>query len=350
MYSRQDIFARVDIVLEKQNEHADSTLDPESLYYLLKLHRRFQQNGCGISDERQRNEFKVKMMRLADLVRQCNQNLSEDASGIWLTQDALEGLPQSLTGRMKCGEGEHSEHLWLSTKTPFSIPAMRTARNETTRKKIHYTVQNRMMVNIPLFREIILLRDETARMLGYPNHATYKIADKMMQTPRAVEALLSEIRTSTAPLASRDAEELLEMKRLEAESRGDNAEELYLWDIPYYYTRRSEKERPTEESISEYYELNNTLAKLLKMFENLFGARFKRIDVQGRDAADGPLVWHQDVHMYSVWNIDGSDEPLGYAYLDFFPRDGKYTHAGNYPLQKVSFPTLVYSAIAQNKF
>ena len=75
-----------------------------------------------------------------------------------------------------------------------------------------------------------------------------------------------------------------------------------------------------------------------------------RIDVQRRDGADGPLVWHPDVQMYSVWNIDGSEEPLGYAYLDFFPRDGKYTHAGHYPLQKVSFETLDHSATAETQF
>ncbi|KAI4598801.1 hypothetical protein KJ359_002693 [Pestalotiopsis sp. 9143b] len=169
-----------------------------------------------------------------------------------------------------------------------------------------------MQVNVPLFREIILLRDETARMLGYPDHATFRIADKMMQTPQAVESLLSEIRNSVATLATRDADELLEMKLLEA----------------------NEKEDQTDASISEHFELNTTLAKLLEMFEHLFGARSMRIDVQRRDGANGPLVWHPDVQMYSVWNIDGSEEPLGYAYLDFFPRDGKYTHAGNYPLQK----------------
>lgn len=349
-YSRQDMFSRVNAVWKQENQGSDSKLDSESLYCLQKLHRRFQQNGCSVSDERQRNEFKVKMMRLADLVRECNKNLSEDASGVWLTRDDLDGIPQSLTSRLKFGEDKHAEHLWLSTKVPFSGPAITNAKSESARRKIYYAVQNRMQVNVPLFREIILLRDETARMLGYPDHATFKIADKMMQTPQAVESLLSEIRNSVATLATRDADELLEMKLLEAKSRGDNEAEIYLWDIPYYSARRSEKEDHTDASISEYFELNTTLAKLLEMFEHLFGAHFMTIDVQRRDGADGPLVWHPDVQMYSVWNIDGSEEPLGYAYLDFFPRDGKYTHAGHYPLQKVSFETLDHSATAETQF
>lgn len=74
LYSRQDMFSRVNAVLKQENEGSDSKLDSESLHCLQKLHRRFQQNGCSVSDERQRNEFKVKMMRLADLVRECNKN------------------------------------------------------------------------------------------------------------------------------------------------------------------------------------------------------------------------------------------------------------------------------------
>lgn len=146
----------------------------------------------------------------------------------------MDGIPQSLTNRLKFGVDKHAEHLWLSTKVPFSGPAITNAKSESARRKIYYAVQNRMQVNVPLFREIILLRDETARMLGYPDHATFRIADKMMQTPQAVESLLSEIRNSVATLATRDADELLEMKLLEAKSRGDNEAEIYLWDIPYY--------------------------------------------------------------------------------------------------------------------
>lgn len=344
LYSRQDMFLRVDKVIQQQDKHLGPSLDAESLYYLQKLHRRFHQNGCSIGDEGQRNDFKAKMKRLGDLVRQCNMDLNEDISGIWLGLHELEGIPQSLIGRLKQGEGEHSDDLWLPTKVPFSSPAITNAKSEATRKRIYYAVQNRMKMNVPLFREILLLRDETARMLGYADHATLKMADKMMQTPQVVEAMLLDIRTAIAPLATQDAEELLEIKRDEAKSSGANADELYLWDLSYYSERRSEKEAQQDSSISEYFELNTTLAKLMEIFEHLFGVRFRRIDVRRQNKASGSLVWHKDVQMYSVWNVDGPEEFLGYAYLDFFPRDGKYSHAGHYSLQMVSSPILARKA------
>ena len=338
LYSRQDMFSRVDTVMQQQDKHAGPPLDEESLYYLQRLHRSFYQNGCGIAHEGQRSEFKTKMKRLGDLVRQCNKNLNEDNSGIWLGPDELEGIPQSLISRLKQGQGEQSDQLWLPTKVPFSSPAITNAKSAATRKRIYYAVQNRMKMNVPLFREIVLLRDETARMLGYADHASLKTADKMMQTPQAVEALHSDIRKAVAPLAAQDVEELVGMKRDEAKSHDDNAEELYFWDLAYYSARRNEKEGQQNASTSEYFELNTTLAKLLGMFEHLFGAQFRRVDIQRLGEVNESLVWHEDVQMYSVWNVDGPEEFFGYAYLDFFPRDGKNSHAGHYSLQQVSPP------------
>nr|A0A8J9S3C0.1 RecName: Full=Oligopeptidase PhomG; AltName: Full=Phomopsin biosynthesis cluster protein G [Diaporthe leptostromiformis]BDA39153.1 peptidase M3 [Diaporthe leptostromiformis] len=311
LYSRQDMFERVDQVLQQQDKQVVASLDEESLYYIQKLHRRFHQNGCGIAEEGQRVTFKTKMKRLGHLVQQCNKNLNEDKSGVWLGLDELDGIPQSLISRLKQGDGENSDHLWLPTKVPFSSPAITNAKSEATRKRIYCAIQNRMEMNVPLFREIVLLRDETARLLGYADHATLKTADKMMQTPQAVEALLSEIRTAVAPLAAQDVEELLEIKRNEAESRGTTADELYFWDLAYYSARRGEAEKKISSSISEYFELNTTLAKLLSIIEHLFGTRFRRVNAAGRDEAAGSLIWHKDVQMYSVWNVDGPKEFLG---------------------------------------
>ncbi|OAQ82559.1 metallopeptidase [Purpureocillium lilacinum] len=334
-FSRQDMFLRVDEVMRQQERRISSSLDAESLYYLQKLHRRFHQNGCAIAEQEKRSDFKAKMKRLDDLVRHCNMGFHEESSGIWLRPDELDGVPQWHIDRLKPGEGENSSYLWLPTKSPFSGPALSCATREGTRKRMYYAVQNRLSKNALLFREIVLLRDETARTLGYPNHATLKTADKMMQTPQAVEKLLSDLRRAVTPLAVQDSQELQEMKREEAEARGAEVHELYFWDVSYYSRQRDDKDASLKSSVSEYFELNTTLAKLLDMIEHLFGARFRKIDVKGRAVGESALVWHKDVEMYSVWDVDGSKEEfLGYAYLDFFPRDGKYTHRGCYSLQQ----------------
>ncbi|KGO40507.1 Neurolysin/Thimet oligopeptidase, N-terminal [Penicillium expansum] len=329
LFSRRDMFLLVDSVVTKAKTQG-SAQDDESRYYLQKLHRRFLQTGCGITGDAPRNEFKAKMKRLSHLERDCNRNLNEETTGIWLTPNELDGLPDAVLGRLKEGEGSQAGQLWLPTKTPFSAPAMKNVKKESTRKKIYYAVQNRMAGSVPLFQELVLLRDETARMLGYPNHFARKTSDKMVQGPQVVADLLSEIRETVAPLATSDAEELLQLKKQEAAAFVETANRLFHWDISYFTERRIEQTETRESALSEYFELQMTLQKLLQMFQHLLGAELRRVDTADREN----LIWHEDVQMYTAWKVDGvTDEFLGYAYLDLFPRDGKYSHAGHYPLQ-----------------
>ncbi|CRL27656.1 Peptidase M3A/M3B, thimet/oligopeptidase F [Penicillium camemberti] len=329
LFSRRDMFLLVDSVVTK-TKHQESTHDDESHYYLQKLHQRFLQNGCGITGNALKNEFKAKMKRLNHLERDCNRNLHEETTGLWLTPNELEGLPDSILGRLKEGEGIQTGQLWLPTKVPFSGPAMKNVKKESTRKKIYYAVENRMVGSVPLFRELVLLRDDTARMLGYPNHFARKTSDKMVQGPQVVVDLLSEIREAVAPLATSDAEELLLLKQQEEAAFVETANRLFHWDVPYFTQRRIEWTETRESTVSEYFELHMTLQKLLQMFQHLLGVEVRRVDTAHREG----LIWHEDVHMYTAWKVDGeTDEFLGYAYLDLFPRDGKYSHSGHYPLQ-----------------
>ncbi|KAJ5506684.1 Neurolysin/Thimet oligopeptidase N-terminal [Penicillium expansum] len=283
LFSRRDMFLLVDSIVTKAKTQG-SAQDDESRYYLQKLHRRFLQTGCGITGDAPRNEFKAKMKRLSHLERDCNRNLNEETTGIWLTPNELDGLPDAVLGRLKEGEGSQAGQLWLPTKTPFSAPAMKNVKKESTRKKIYYAVQNRM----------------------------------------------AEIRETVAPLATSDAEELLQLKQQEAAAFVETANRLFHWDISYFTERRIEQTETRESALSEYFELEMTLQKLLQMFQHLLGVELRRVDTADREN----LIWHEDVQMYTAWKVDGvTDEFLGYAYLDLFPRDGKFSHAGHYPLQ-----------------
>lgn len=157
----------------------------------------------------------------------------------------------------------------------------------------------------------------------------------MVQSPETVELLLSQIRAGLIPRGAEYAHELLELKKQEAASRGVSAEHIFLWDQSYYAHKQDEREKLHGAEVSEYFELHKTLAKLLQMFEHMFATRFKLVTPEDQRSANvpkGPLVWHEDVMMFSVWDGD-TQEFMGYAYFDFFPREGKYTHVGHYSLQ-----------------
>ncbi|KAM0245682.1 hypothetical protein ACHAQJ_010478 [Trichoderma viride] len=336
LYSRADIYRLVSAVLsEIHRERKD--LDDESIYYVEKLHRKLRQNGCGITDVGKKQAFEQAQKRIQELVRQCTSNLHEDSSGIWLSVEELEGVPEKILAHLKRGEASHEGQVWVKTKIPHPYRIISHAKLEATRRKIYYAMKNRLPQNVLLFRELVLRRDEVARLLRYPNYLAYKTADKMIRTPERVVSILDEIRQRIRPHAVEAAHELLELKIKDAIARGETKEDqkLFLWDESFYDRIKTQYESKIRSTLSEYFELYHTLDKLLGLLGHIFDTRFDLITLEQQSVLGGgkSLVWHEDVSMYAVWDTRKSDEFLGYAYFDFFPREGKYGHGGSYATQ-----------------
>lgn len=339
LFSRTDYFALVNNILAKEKAGHSLTLDDESMHYLIKFHQRFVMSGCGIADAEIRSEFVGKKKRISELAKQSRKNMANEKTGLWLTRDELRGMSESFLSKLTEGVDEHAGYLWVPTKNPFSLPMFNYATEEAIRKRVYYAVMNRMPENIPLHRELVLLRDETARLLGWPNHFAFKTSQKMVGSPEAVHRLLAEVRSALTPVAEQAAEQLRESKVAETSSRGESVDDvkLFHWDRAYFETKLDEQAGNAESLTSEYFELNTTLRKLLDVYLQIFGVRFVPTEQTGSDLLEQGLVWHEHVQMFSVWNVDQAEpEFLGYAYLDLFPREGKYTHAGQYALQRVS--------------
>lgn len=198
-----------------------------------------------------------------------------------------------------------------------------------------------MNINVPLFQEIIELRDEAARILGYENHASVKIEPKMAKTPANVNNFLGDLRTRLAAAGEKEINHVLEYKRKDYEERGLPFDgDLYMWDQAYYSRIMKEKEyQVDEQKIAEYFPVESTFAGMLKIFEQIFGFVFVELPAEERarlsptgKAED--IVWHEDVLVYSVWDDEAAGSGFcGYLYLDLHPRDNKYGHNANFNLE-----------------
>jgi len=206
--------------------------------------------------------------------------------------------------------------------------------------------ENKCNENVPLFRETIVLRDEAARLLGYPNHATFRIEDKMAKTPKTVDDFLGDLKERLAPGGLQEIEKLKEVKAQDLKERHQenlNDGHYYLWDNRFYDRLMQEKEFDLDqEKIAEYFPLAATIQGMLKIFENLMGLAFVEITGEDRDklAASGKgsdIVWHEECQLFSVWDDEEEGSGfVGYLYLDLHPREGKYGHAANFNIQPVS--------------
>jgi metallopeptidase MepB len=333
---REDIFGLVKAVYEKQKD--DSSLDAESRRLLEKDYKSYIKMGLGIPAGPQRDRFKEIKKRLSELTINFSKHLNEENGGLWLTPEELKGVPEDVTsGLMKGKEGTPSEgKLWLTFKYPDLFPTLKYAKNEETRRKVFIASENKCPNNVELFKETIALRDEAARLLGYPNHATFRIEDKMAKTPKTVNDFLGDLRERLAPGGLKEIEKLKELKK----SESGNGDRYFLWDHRFYDTLMLERDFQLDQNrIAEYFPLQSSISGMLNIFEEIFGLHFVKVEGEHRDQISetgkgGDIVWHEDVQVFSVWDDESEGGGfVGYLYLDLHPREGKYGHAANFNIQ-----------------
>ena len=329
---REDVFKLVDAALKRKEQ-----LDPESQRLLEKEHKSFVRNGLNLPAGPKRDRFKEIKKRLSQLGIIFSKNLNEEKGGLWFTAEELSGVPEDVLSLLK----REDDKYWLTFKYPDLFPTLKYCTKSETRKKVFIANENKCNQNAPLFREAIILRDEAARLLGYPNHATFRIEDKMAKTPKTVDDFLGDLRLRLSEGGLAEIETLKEMKRQDLASSGADFDgRYYLWDHRFYDRMMEEKDYQLDQQlISEYFPLQTTIQGMLRIFEQLFGLVFVEIVGSDRDsiAPSGKgddIVWHEEVQVFSVWDDEGEGSGfIGYLYLDLFPRVGKYGHAANFNLQ-----------------
>jgi metallopeptidase MepB len=335
---REDLFQLCSAAYNKQQN--DSALDPESQKLLQKDYKDYIKMGLGIPAGPKRDRFKAIKERLSELGITFQKTLNEDDGGLWLTPEELKGVPADVVDGLKKGEegSENAGKLWLTFKYPDLFPTLKYCKNEDVRRRLFVANENKCAKNVPLFKEAIVLRDESARLLGYPDHATFRIEDKMAKTPKTVNDFLGDLRERLAPGGVKEIEKLKELKK--AEGLSNDTEHYYLWDHRYFDTLMLEKDYQLDQNkISEYFPLQTSISGMLNIFEELFGLQFIEVAGAHRDEISpsgkgSDIIWHPDVQVFAVWD-DASEGNgfVGYLYLDLFPRDGKYGHAANFNLQ-----------------
>lgn len=335
---REDVFGLVEAALKKGDK-----LDAESQRLLEKAHKDYIRNGLGIPAGPQRDRFKEIKKRLSQLCIIFSKNLNEEVGGLWFDPKELDGVPEDVLSLFAKGEGENAGKVKMTFKYPDIIPTTKYAKNPATRKTVYLANENKLPQNIPIFREVILLRDEAARLLGYPNHAAFVIEDKMAKTPETVDDFLGDLRTRLTKGGEKERKALTELKKKELSEMGmaDSFDgHYYLWDNRYYDRLMLEQDYSLDqEKLAEWFPLETSIRGMLTIFETLFGMTFVEITGEDRSAISpsgkgDDIVWHPEVQVFSVWDSeDQGSSFVGYLYLDLHPREGKYGHAANFNLQ-----------------
>ncbi|KAL9629507.1 MAG: hypothetical protein Q9164_006852, partial [Protoblastenia rupestris] len=221
---REDVFRLVKAAYEKKNK-----LDPESSKLLEESYKDYIRRGMALPTGPQRDRYKEIQLKLGGLETDFERNLAEEKGGIWFDPKEVEGIPPDLVSTWEKGEGENEGKVKMNFQYPNYFPTLKNAFNADTRKRAYIENTNKMLNNQHIFKEVIALRDEAARILEFPNHAAMRIENKMAKTPKTVNDFLSNLRQKLTEGGESERKVLTETKKqdLQARGRGDSFDGHY---------------------------------------------------------------------------------------------------------------------------
>ena len=324
---REDVFRLVQAVVDLGEE-----LEGERLRCLQKVHRGYLVQGLALEGEERAN-FKQVTNRIKELCAECRKNFSDERAGLWLTPQQLAGLPPNNLKQLKKGEGENSESLWLTMKVHDFEPAMKFVKDEEIRKRIFITFENKCNSNAGPVKELYIMRDKAARLLGYANNAARKIVDSFAQSPSFVDEFLNDLQERLRPAGKETHKTLYNLKRAEL---GKPDCGFYLWDIAYYTRMLIQQKHSLDEvAVSEYFALDPVLDGMFKIFQKLFGISLVKIQLTAEVTNGTTYLLHEDTTAYQVWDgVEPGKDFIGYLYLDLHPRDFKLAHSCHLALHR----------------
>src|SRR5579872_1227963 len=312
------LFARID-ALYRQRETLGLAAD--QLRLLERYHLRFVRAGALLGPAEKARMAEIQT-RMASLHTHFGQNVlfDEDEWRLVLNEDELDGLPGFARDAAAAAAKEHGLDgqyvitLSRSSVEPFlTFSARRDLREAAYRAWVERGEHQGEHDNAPLIAELLSLRQEQARLLGYGSYAAYRLDDTMAKTPDAAEHLLEQVWTPAKQRAAEEREELAEA----ANADGLN-EPIAPWDWRYYAEKvRAAKYEFDESAVKPYFVLDNMVAALFETAGRLFGVSFA-------PRPDCP-VYHPDVRAYEVRGAGG--KAIGLFLHDNFARPGKRSGA-----------------------
>jgi peptidyl-dipeptidase Dcp len=315
IYLNAKLFARV-AALYKQRESLK--LDPESLRLLEVTYERFVRSGANLP-EAEKAELKKLNEEISKLSNAFSTKLlAATKEGAYVTADknALAGLSEAqIAAAAQAAHNRKQEGYLLPLQNTTQQPDLGSLSVRATREALFEKSWNRAERGDANdtrddIAHLAQLRARRAQLLGYPNHAAWKLGDQMAKTPDAVLKFMDALVPGATAKATNEGKDIQEV--IDAQKGGFT---LQPWDWDFYAQQvRKAKYDLDEAEVKPYFELNDVLENGVFYAANqLYGITFK-------ERKDIP-VYQADVHVFEVSNADG--KPLALFYCDYFKRDNK---------------------------
>ncbi len=314
------LFRRIEAVY---NSPAKSRLTSEQQRLTWLYHTNFVRAGARLKPDAKMRLSQINQ-QLAGLFTRFSQNQLADESERFLvlkSEAELAGLPQSL--RDAAAEEATAKKMpgaWMVTNTRSSVdPFLTYSDRRELREKAWKMFVNRgdngdAHDNNAIITEILQLRAERAKLLGYPTHAHWRLDDKMAKTPERTMKLMEAV---WKPAVARVREEVADMQALAKKEGADI--KIEPWDYRYYAEKvRKDRYDLDQNEVKQYLQLDKLREGMFWVAGELFNFNFTPVT--------NVAVYHPDVRVWEVKNKT-TGKHIGLWYFDPFAREGKSSGA-----------------------
>ncbi len=311
----KDLFSRIKSVYE-QKDSLELTTEQERL--LDQTHKSFVRNGANLTDSEMNRLVQINSS-LSTLSVQFDQNVLKETNGFSLiieNEDELDGLPaEEIRQAALLAESEGHEGKWVFKPTRVSMyPFLTYSTKRELREQLYNSYIQRgdndnEFDNKSLIVEMLKLRKEKAKLMGFESHADYVLDDTMAKQTSRVDDLLEQIWEPGIARAKSEAEEMQNLIRQE----GGNFE-LAAWDWWHYAEKiRQSKYDFSEEEVKPYFSEDRVL-------QGAFDVATKLFDITFVERNDLPK-YRDNIRSFEVLNEQ--NETIGIFYTDFTLRPNK---------------------------
>jgi len=266
----------------------------------------------------QKPRFKAIQEELTALGAKFSENVLDatNAHAEWVTDEAdIAGLPEDAKAAARQAASMNGKPGWKFTlHAPSYMPVLQYCDNRELRARMYRASATRAAEfgptqwdNGPLIDQILALRSEEAKLLGYANFAEVSLATKMAENPTQVIAFLRDLAHKARPFAENDLAELRAFAQAEC-----SLATLESWDIAWVSEKlRQSRYSFSDDEVKQYFPEHKVLAGLFRVVESLYSVQL---------LPDTAPVWHPTVHFF---RIERAGQLIGQFYVDLYARETK---------------------------
>jgi thimet oligopeptidase len=272
--------------------------------------------GAGL-DAAKRAQVSALFDQLNNLQLAFGRALAEDHHSIEISQQEAASLPKDFVGALKAKGAGYTVDVNESTAQVF----MSNEASAAARKRFLTTYFHRGgAANVQRLTEAVALRDRLAHLLGFHSWAAYQLSAKMAKTPATVDAFLTEVNSKLLPKARAEIAVLDQLKR----ASGDTTP-FMPWDGSYYEKALVKSRYAVDDDVvRQYFPIDKVVPAMLDIYQKMLGVRF--------DAITPAQAWAPGVQEYAISDT-ASGKPIGWFFLDLYPRAGKFGHFATFPMR-----------------